>query len=129
MNSHELAKTAAALALTKKAAEVTILTLKDVSDITDYFVVCCGDSDTHVKAIADAVDDGLREIGVRVWKKEGYRNLQWVLLDLVDVVVHIFQPKVREYYGLERLWGDAPAEEIEDRPGGVSQHHSPSHPL
>ena len=120
MNAHELAHEAARLALTKKARDVSILNLSNLSDVTDYFVVCTGDSDTHVKAIADAIDDGARELDNRVWRREGYSNLQWVLLDFVDVVVHVFQPRVREYYDLERLWGDAQVEKITDAPPASS---------
>jgi ribosome-associated protein len=114
LTSHELAHAAAQLALSKKARDVVILNLAGLSDVTDYFVVCTGDSDTHVKAIADAVDDGAREQDSRVWRREGYANLQWVLLDFVDVVVHVFQQRVREYYDLERLWGDAKIERVTD---------------
>lgn len=114
MTSLELARAAADIALSKKARDITILNLSVLSDVTDYFVVCTGDSDTHVKAIADAVDDGAREQDSRVWRREGYSNLQWVLLDFVDVVVHVFQQRVREYYDLERLWGDAEKEFVTD---------------
>jgi ribosome-associated protein len=118
LTSHELAQSAAQLALSKKAHDVSILNLSELSDVTDYFVVCTGDSDTHVKAIADAIDDGARELDSRVWRREGYANLQWVLLDFVDVVVHVFQRRVREYYDLERLWGDAKIERVTDESAG-----------
>lgn len=114
LTAKELAHAAALLAIEKKATDVVILDLHTLSDVTDYFVICSGDSDTHVKAIADNVDDGMRTEGARVWRSEGYRNLQWVLLDFVDVVVHVFQPKIRTYYELERLWGDAAIERITD---------------
>ena len=114
MKGVELARAAAEFALTKKAKRVRILGLGGISDVADYFVVCSGESDTQVKAIADAIEDGLRSDGVRVWKKEGTDNLLWVLLDYVDVVVHIFVPKVRDYYDIERLWGDAKVEEFAD---------------
>ena len=114
MEAKELAQHAAQLALTKKAKDIVVLDLNGLSDVTNYFVVCTGESDTQVKAIADAIDDGTRELKAKVWRKEGYDNLQWVLLDYVDVVVHVFQPKTREYYDIERLWGDAPLERIED---------------
>ncbi|MBL0175051.1 MAG: ribosome silencing factor [Ignavibacteria bacterium] len=114
MTSKELARAIADLAIEKKAKDISILDLHTLSDVTDYFVVCTGDSDTHVKAIADAIDDGMRPEGARVWRSEGYNNLQWVLLDFVDVVVHVFQQKVRAYYDLERLWGDAKIEHVVD---------------
>ena len=114
MEAKELAQHAAKLAQTKKAKDIVVLDLNGLSDVTNYFVVCTGESDTQVKAIADAIDDGTREKNSKVWRKEGFDNLQWVLLDYVDVVVHVFQPKTREYYDIERLWGDAPLERIED---------------
>jgi ribosome-associated protein len=116
LESHQLARLAADLALTKKAVDIKILNLTGLSDVTNYFVICTGESDTQVKAIADAVIDGAREEDARVWRKEGFSNLQWVLLDFVDVVVHVFQPRVRSYYDIERLWGDAPAETVADQP-------------
>ncbi len=82
--------------------------------MTDFFVVCSADSDKQVKAVADAVVDGLEEEGVRIWHSEGVSQLRWVLLDYVDVVVHIFQRQVRGFYNLERLWGDAKFERVED---------------
>ncbi len=114
MKSQALAREIARLTLTKKASDVVILHVKPLTDVTDYFVICSGDSDTQVKAIADAVDDGMRAAGARVWKSEGYQNLQWVLLDFVDVVLHVFQKHTREYYSLEKLWGDAKIERVED---------------
>ncbi|MCB2203598.1 ribosome silencing factor [bacterium] len=114
MEAKEFARQAAELTLSKKAQDVVIMDLTGLSDVTNFFVVCSGESDTQVKAIADAVMDGAVEIGVKVWRKEGLNNLQWVLLDFVDVVVHVFQPKVREYYDLERLWGDAPVTQVHD---------------
>lgn len=114
MEAKELAELTAELAKTKKAQDIVILDLTGLSDVTNYFVICTGESDTQVKAIADAVEDGTREEGSKVWRKEGLDNLQWVLLDFVDVVVHIFLPKVRQYYEIERLWGDAPRTEVSD---------------
>ena len=112
MEAKELAKLTAELAVTKKAQDVVILDLTGLSDVTNYFVICSGESDTQVKAIADAVIDGAREKDAKVWRKEGLDSLQWALLDFVDVVVHIFLPKVRSYYEIERLWGDAPQTRI-----------------
>jgi len=114
LTSHETARAIADCALRKKAREIKILDLRNLSDVTDFFVICSCDSDTQVKAVADAVDDGMRELDARVWRKEGYAALQWVLLDFVNVVCHVFQPRVRSYYDLERLWGDAPSETVED---------------
>jgi len=114
LTAKEIAHMGARLALSKKAGDVCILDLQNITDMTDYFVICSGDSDTQVKAITDALIDGLRDRGQRMYKKEGYTQLHWVLVDYVDVVFHIFQPRIREYYNLERLWGDAEMERIAD---------------
>ncbi len=100
------------LALTKKAQELVLMNLKGLSAITDYFIICHGDSDLHVKAIADAVLNGMKREKIYVWHIEGYEYLNWVLLDYIDIVVHIFQKKTREFYNLERLWGDAEIKEF-----------------
>lgn len=107
-----IARTAGKLALSKKGFDVKILKLKNLSSICDYFVLVSGDVDVHVKAISDAIEEGLLEEGVKAWHREGVRGGKWILLDYVDVVVHIFQKSVREFYALEKLWGDAPAEEL-----------------
>jgi ribosome-associated protein len=98
----------------KKGYNVKILDLRTLTTITDYFIICTGDSDTQVKAIADEVDKQMREEGVRSWHTEGYRSLNWVLIDFVDIVVHVFKKESREFYNLEKLWGDAPVIIAED---------------
>jgi ribosome-associated protein len=112
LTSLKLAREAANLALSKKAEDVVILDLRGLSTVTDFFVICSGSSDTHVRAISDAIEDGLEAKGVRKWHIEGYTHRRWVLLDYVDVVVHVFHHKTREFYLLERLWGDAEIERI-----------------
>lgn len=87
--------------------------MQGLTTITDYFVIASGASDTQVKAIVDAVTDGL-EPAIKPWHIEGYDQRRWVLLDFVDVVVHIFQRQVREYYDIERLWADAEIQEYAD---------------
>jgi ribosome-associated protein len=114
LTSQELARLGAELALTKKAKDVCILDLRELTDMTDFFLVCSGDSDTQVKAISDAIMMGIKESGQQIYRKEGHTKNQWVLIDLVDVVVHVFQPQIREYYNIERLWGDAKVERIEE---------------
>ncbi|MCA0444722.1 MAG: ribosome silencing factor [Bacteroidetes bacterium] len=110
---------AATSSLNKKALDVKIMALKGVTDFADYFVVCTAESDTQVKAIADAVEVGLEQNGWRAWHVEGTQNMKWVLLDYVDVVVHVFHKDAREFYGLDRLWGDAPFETVTDTPAGL----------
>jgi ribosome-associated protein len=101
--------------LSKKAHNVIIMDLKKITSTTDHFVICSADSDTQVKAIADAVQDGMEMLGVRVWHSEGYFALTWIILDYVDVVAHIFHKEARTFYNLERLWGDAKKIEVEDK--------------
>lgn len=113
MTPKQLALAAAKLALEKNGFDVVLIDLRKRTDIANYFLVCSGTVDVHVKAIADNIVDGLKAKDVRVWHVEGYRNLQWVLLDYVNVVIHIFQPNQREFYSLEKLWGDAPKQIIE----------------
>ena len=116
MTPKTLARRIAALALTKKAHDVTVMDLRKITDVSDFFVICSGDSDTQVRAIADAVADGTEEIGISPWHREGLSQRQWVLLDYVDVVVHIFHRDTRKFYALEKLWGDARVEVVEDSP-------------
>jgi ribosome-associated protein len=92
----------------KQAADVTVLELeKDSGAFTDFFVMCSGTNSRQVQAIADAVDERLEALGLRVTHSEGYKQAEWVLLDYVDFVVHIFSEKARQFYDLERLWKSA----------------------
>jgi ribosome-associated protein len=92
----------------KQAEQVTILELeKDSGAFTDYFVMCSGANPRQIQTIADAVDERLEQTGLRVTHKEGYKQAEWVLLDYVDFVVHIFSEKARQFYDLERLWKSA----------------------
>ena len=102
-----LARRAAEICVDNKANDVIVLGLKGVSDMTDYFVIASGTSDTHVRALGNHVQDELREQGQRAHHVEGLSQGRWVLLDYVDVVVHLFHPTLRDYYRLERLWSDA----------------------
>ncbi|MCX6149461.1 MAG: ribosome silencing factor [Ignavibacteriales bacterium] len=115
MDSKVLAKKISNLIFNKKGYEVKIMDLRKITSITDYFVICSADSDMQVKAIADEVDDRLSEQGIKCYHKEGYKALNWVLLDYFDVVVHVFKNESRKYYNLEKLWGDAPTELVEDK--------------
>ena len=98
----------------RKAEDLAVIDLRGIADFSDYFIVCTGAADTQVRALADAVIEGLKSEGHRPWQVEGYDTRKWILIDFVDVVVHIFQPEERQFYSLERLWGDAPIEHIED---------------
>ena len=104
---------AAELALDRKAQDVALLDLRNLSSATDFFLIATGRSDTHVTAIADHIIDELKKEGVRPVGVEGLRGGRWVLVDYVDFVVHVFHPSAREFYQLERLWGDAPLDLLE----------------
>ena len=116
------------LIFNKKGYNVKILDLRNLTTITDYFIICTGDSDTQVKAIADEVDKRMRDEGVRSWHTEGYRSLNWVLIDFVDIVVHVFKKESREYYNLEKLWGDAPVIIAEDPLLKIPEKRKPGRP-
>ena len=102
------------LALDKKAKQLVVIDLDGMTGIADFFVLMTGESDTQIKAISDHIVRELRGQEIRVYHKEGYESLRWVLLDYVDVVVHVFKPETREFYGLERLWGDAKIDFVMD---------------
>jgi ribosome-associated protein len=108
MPPRELAENVGALAADRKATDVVILDLREISSVTDYFVLCTGRSDVHVRAIVERIETGLAEQGERPLAREGVAYGSWALLDYGDVVVHIFQPEARAFYDLERLWGQAP---------------------
>ena len=114
MNSTDLAHRISDIIFTKKGFNVLSIDLRNLVSFTDYFVICSADSDTQVKAIADEVDKILSDDGIKCWHKEGLKALSWVLLDYVDVVVHVFKKDAREFYNLEKLWRDAPSEKMKD---------------
>ncbi len=114
MDSKLFAEKIADLIFNKKGYDVRIIDLRNIATFSDFFVICSADSDTQVKAIADEIDKSLRDEGIKCWHKEGYMALSWVLLDYVDVVVHVFKKEAREFYNIEKLWGDAPSVEVVD---------------
>jgi ribosome-associated protein len=107
---------AVSAALDKKAQDVVVLDLRDTPAFTDFFVLCSGHSQRQVKAIADAVEDTLRAAKVRPAHVEGYDRAEWILMDFFTFIVHVFTPQTREFYSLERLWGDAKRIEVNDEP-------------
>lgn len=96
------------LAADRKARDLTVLDLRGLSTATDFFIVGTGNSDVHVRSIADHVIEELKKEGVRPSHVEGLQGGRWVLIDYIDFVVHVFHPAARDFYELERLWGDAP---------------------
>ena len=90
----------------KKAEEIEVIGIKDLTIIADYFVIATGTSTTHTKTLADEVEFQLKEAGITPARTEGYNGSNWILLDYSDIVVHIFYKETRNYYSLERLWSD-----------------------
>jgi ribosome-associated protein len=103
-------------ALDKKAADVVVLDLRHTPAFTDFFVLCSGQSQRQVKAIADAVEEALRAAKVRPAHIEGYDRAEWILMDFFNFIVHVFAPQTREFYSLERLWGDAERINVSEEP-------------
>ena len=112
MPSLETAKLAAKALDSKKGLDIKIIKIRDISSIADYFVIATGTSNTHVKALADEAEYQLDQAGLSVSGIEGQRNDTRILLDYIDVVIHVFSEDAREYYNLERLWEDG--EIVED---------------
>ena len=100
--------------LEKKAREIKIIYVDKLTSLTDVFITCTSDSDPQTKAISNHIKDILNEKGIKAWHTEGYENLNWVLIDYVDIVINIFNQESRKYYDIERLWADAKIELIEE---------------
>ena len=113
MEPRELADRIAGLAADVKAADIRVLDLREVLGYTDYFVVCSGNTERQTKAIYDRIYKELKDDhGLLPRREEGSREARWILMDYLDCVVHVFTPEAREYYRLEQLWGEAPAESV-----------------
>lgn len=114
-DSESLATFIAATLSAKKAEKISIMDLRGITTLADYFVICNGLSDVHVKSLADEVSDKVRvELGEKPWRSEGLETRRWVVLDFVNVVVHIFVHNMRDFYALEKMWGDANIRTYED---------------
>jgi ribosome-associated protein len=100
----------------KKGADVVVLDLRNTPAFTDFFVLCSGNSQRQVKAIADAVEEALRTAKLRPAHIEGYDRADWILIDYFSFIVHVFTPQTRSFYALERLWGDAERIDVSDAP-------------
>ena len=110
MNSDKLLNIAVDAAENKKAEDIISLNMQGISDMTDYFVVCHGNNEHQVQSIAKAVKEAVHEQDIDVKRMEGYQDARWILLDLANVVVHIFHKDERPYYNIEKLYQDAPIE-------------------
>lgn len=106
LESADIAKTALEAALDKQAADILMLDIRQLSDFTDYFVICSADSDRQIHAICDEINHVLKKEGVRLSHREGSEDSGWVLLDFGQVIVHVFATSQREYYEIEKLWGE-----------------------
>ena len=112
--SRQAAVAAARAAAAKQAEHIAILDVHGLIVITDYFVICSGVTERQVRTIVEEIEKALRDLGRKPVRREGETEKRWVLLDYVDLVVHVFTEQEREYYDLERLWGDAPRSAWED---------------
>lgn len=123
VSSETLSQLVAKGMLEKKGTEVTILDLRNInSAVADFFVICSGNSDTQIDAIAQSVDDEVfKATQINPWQKEGKINREWILIDYVDVVAHVFRKDRRLYYDLESLWGDAVVTVVEDSETAASK--------
>jgi len=98
----------------KKALDIVVMDLREVKHaIADYFVICSGNSDTQIDAISDSIEEHVhKNAGQNPWKKEGRENKEWILLDYIDVIAHVFNKEKRKFFGLEELWGDAKVKRV-----------------
>ena len=112
MTPEALAELCAAHAADKKAIDLVEIDLRGVSGYTDFFVICSGNTERQTKAIHDAIHEDLKRDGLLPRRVEGERQANWILMDYLDAVVHIFTPDARAYYRLEQLWGEAPARSV-----------------
>ena len=121
IKSNQLADIIGKLTLSKQAENVLSIDTRKVSSSADYFIICSAETGLQVQAIANAVRKGTP---TKPWHIEGHEHQNWVLLDYVDVVLHVFKTQTREFYSLEKLWADAPTVEITDEPQKQSQSAS-----
>jgi ribosome-associated protein len=113
MTPEDLATAAIDYAADRKALDIVQLDLRGIIGYTDYFVICTGRSDRQVKAIHDAIHQGMKSEHGRLPRRvEGVSQAKWILMDYLDVIVHVFTPETREYYRLEQLWGEAPVQVV-----------------
>ena len=102
------------LMLEKKAVDIIMIDVRKITTLTDFFVVCTSESEPQTRAITDHINQKMKEEGVKSWHIEGYEHLDWVLIDFVHIVVHIFSKETREYYEFERLWADGKITHVKD---------------
>ena len=103
------------LMLGKKALDVIIIDVQKITTLTDFFVICTSESEPQTRAITDHINEQMKKEGLKAWHIEGYENLDWVLMDYVNIVVHVFSRESRDYYELERLWADGQITKVHDK--------------
>jgi len=107
-SARDLAVAAAGLARADNCEDILVLDLRGISPVTDFFVICTGTSDRQIRSVAENLADYAKSIGQRVWHEAGAESAEWIVMDFVDVVVHLFDQAHRKYYDLELIWGEAP---------------------
>jgi len=106
LNTNEAIKVAVKALDDKKAKDIEVIKITDLTSVADYFIICSATSSTHAKTLADEVEEALKEDEGRIFHKEGYRDTSWILIDYSDIVIHIFYGESRDFYNLEHLWAD-----------------------
>jgi ribosome-associated protein len=114
-NSQQIATQIADLMVDKKALDIQILDVRGLTTLTDFFVICTSESQPQSRAICNHIEDEMQKEGIKPWHKEGIEQLDWVLVDFVNIVAQIFSRESREYYDFERLWGDAKITKVDDK--------------
>ncbi|MDF2567777.1 MAG: hypothetical protein K0R90_1233 [Oscillospiraceae bacterium] len=114
MNSLKLAQSVVKILDSKKAQDIQAIKIRNLTIVSDYFIIASATSTTQVKALVDEVDYRLSELGIKPERIEGYQSASWIILDYLDVVVHIFYTQTREFYSLERLWADGEKLELDN---------------
>ena len=109
------AKRISKLMLEKKALDIKIIDVRKITTLTDFFIICTSESEPQTRAITDHIHEQMKKDGIKVWHIEGYGNLDWVLMDYVNIVVHVFSRESRDYYDLDRLWADGKISLIQDK--------------
>jgi len=107
LKSNKLIQNISKLMFDKKALDITLINVKGITSLTDYFIICTSESDPQTRAIYNHIKDELILKNIKPWKTEGYEYLNWIIMDYINFVIHIFNKETREYYNLERLWADA----------------------
>ena len=113
--SQKYVKRIADLMLEKKAVDILVIDVKKITTLTDFFIICTSESEPQTRAITDHINETMKAEGFRSWHIEGYQNLEWVLVDFVNIVVHIFSKEARAYYEFERLWADGKITHVKDK--------------